>query len=159
MTQKFAPYLGRNTDIIFGDQATGNHFEDHVTRVSVTPSTDTITSKAMKTGAVYQDVSDPTWSMTLEGLQGRYLGEPDVGQTPLEAFQKWAFQHHGEKVAFTIRPNKAEATEGLTGFVTIQTTGYGFEQSSHSTFSVELPLDGNPEYLDGTEFGVVTVTP
>ena len=154
MAQKFAPYLGRDTDIIFGDEAAGNHFESHVNRVSVTPSADTITSKGMEKGAVYQDISDPTWSMTLEGLQGRYLGTPENGETVLKAFQKWAFQNHGKKVPFTIRPNVKELTEGLTGTVTVQATPYGFEQGAHSTFSVELPLDGDPEYLDGTKFGV-----
>ncbi len=153
MAQKFAPYLGRDTDIIFGDQATGDHFESHITKVSVAPSTDTITSKAMQNGAIYQDVSAPTWAMTLEGLQGMFSGTVEGGGTALQAFQKFAFTHHGQKVPFTIRPNKATTTEGLTGTVTIQATEFGFEQGSHSTFSVELPLDGNPEYLDGTEFG------
>ena len=160
MAQVFAPYLGRNTDVIFGDEATGNHFESHVNRVSVTPSVDTITSKGMEKGAVYQDVTDPTWSLSLEGLQGRYLGEPVSGETAKQAFQKWAFQNHGEKVAFTIRPNKAELTEGLTGTVSVQATPYWFEQGAHSTFSVELPLDGDPEYLDGTKLGIIPdVTP
>lgn len=159
MAQKFAPYIGRNADIIFGDQATGNHFESHVTKVTVTPSAETITSKAMETGAIYQDIDDPTWAMTMEGLQGRYTGTPEGPGTALEAYQKWAFKHHGEKVPVTIRPSATDLTEGLTFTVTVQATDYGFERSAHSTFSVELPLDGNPKYLDGTEFGQGDATP
>lgn len=153
MAQKFAPYIGRDTDIIFGDQANGDHFESHIKKVSVSPKSDTITSKGMETGAVYSDVGDPTWSMTMEGIQGAYSGTPAGGETALQSFQKFAFTHHGQKVAFTIRPNAATTTEGLSGVVTIQATEYGFEEGAHSKFSVELPLDGNPEYLDGTEFG------
>ena len=151
MAQKFAPYIGRDTDIIFGDQASGNHFEDQVTKVTIAAETDTVTSKAMEKGALYQDVSDPTWTLTLEGLQGRYLGEAQG--TAKEAFQKWAFENHGKHVPFTVRPNTKEQTEGMTGTAVIQTVGYGFEEGAHSTFSVELPIDGNPEYLDGTKFG------
>lgn len=153
MAQKFAPYIGRDADVIIGDQSTGQHFEAQVTKVSIAPEVDTITSKAVEKGAIYQDVSDPTWALTLEGLQGRYIGDPDPQGTAKKEFSKFAFENHGKHLQFTVRPSAADLTEGMTGVCVINATEYGFEQGAHSTFSVTLPMDGNPSYLDGTAFG------
>ena len=153
MGQKIVLYSGRNVVVKFGDEAKSEDFAAQFSSVILKMSVETITSKGMKTGAIYQDVDDPSFSLALEGFQARVSGLPEPGQDGLQAFIDYAWLWHGHKLPFTFLPDESDPTKGFTGTLTMMGTDNGGGRGSHHTFSIDLPVDGTPTRLDGKLLG------
>lgn len=61
------PRVFKNYLLKFG--TAGDNYEKHVSNVTLTPSSSVVTWKGAAAGAVYTDVTEATWTLTLEYAQ------------------------------------------------------------------------------------------
>jgi Phage tail tube protein len=104
---------------------------------TLTPTQATQTRRMLTPDGTLQDVDTATWSLSLAGVQD---------YVDARGFARYLFEHQGQKADFTLEPRAGE--EGMTGTVTIKAVPFGGETGGWAEFSVELPVDGQPELVD-----------
>ncbi|CAM5600484.1 hypothetical protein GCM10010329_50150 [Streptomyces spiroverticillatus] len=74
-----------------------------------------------------------TWAMKFTGIQDF---------TDPKGFQMYAFEHDGETVEFTWKPNKTGPT--FTGRVTVKALAFGGDVNTRIDVEAEWPCNGKP---------------
>lgn len=127
----------KHSDLILGDEATGDNFKCQLKSIALTPETNIVKSKSLCPDGQRAEQESPEWTLELG-----YFVEESEADDLAEALADYLFDHQGEKVGFVFRP--ISGGKGWSGTVTLQAGGVGGEVGAFAEQSVQLPLDGQP---------------
>lgn len=144
----FKSNRAKHSDLVLGDEATdGINFNTQAKSISLTPERDSGIDRALHPDAAYPYADEPTWTLSIGFIEGN---DPADRTSVLGAY---LFAHDGEIVPFTYRPDANDPSVGWKGNVMIITGGFGSTQGSTSEQEAALPVQGQPEGLDGSTLG------
>lgn len=103
----------------------------------LTPEVETQTWRGLVPDAIVQDVDNPVWTFNLAAIQDF---------TTAQGLARYLTDNHGNDIEVTLEP-KAGAV-GATFTAKAVATEFGGEQGQFCTIEVELPVTGQPVWVD-----------
>lgn len=107
------------------------------TSVVLTPDQPTQTIRTMVPDGVVSDTDTATWTASINGIQD-YVEAQGLARLLTEMA--------GQKVDIEFEPKKGGVKATITA--TAKAVPFGGEQGAFTTFSVDLPCDGQPVFTD-----------
>lgn len=107
------------------------------TSVVLTPDQPTQTLRTMVPDGIVNDTDTATWTASINGIQD-YVDARGLARLLTEM--------SGEKIDMVFEPKKGGVSATVT--VTAKAVPFGGEQGAFTTFSIELPCDGQPVFGD-----------
>ncbi|MDR7113883.1 hypothetical protein J2X03_003785 [Microbacterium trichothecenolyticum] len=106
-----------------------DNYEKHVSGVSWVPTAAQIQWQGLTPDAVFSDVANATWALTLNYVQD-WETEDSLAQ--------YLFEHEGETIEMVFTPVKGTGKKTFTADVTITPGQIGGEVNAYATTSVTL---------------------
>lgn len=126
------PLFMSDVDMTFG----ADDYAGHLSSVTLTPQSSTVTWKGLKKGSSFSRATTPTWTANLEGAQ-------DWGP---DGFSRYLYEHEGETVDVTLTPRAGGPVFSVSLIITPGAIGGAVD--AYATQSVTLGIDGRPELSD-----------
>lgn len=108
-------------------------YEKAVVSVTLTPSTSTVTVRAVSPNAIYQTADEATWVMALTFLQD---------WDDAAGLSRYLYDNEGSDVTLTFEPITGGAT--ITATVSVTPGAIGGNVGSYAESTVSLPCTGKP---------------
>lgn len=112
-------------------------YANQCTSAVLTPDQNTQTLKTMVPDGIVQDVDSATWTFSVNGIQDMKTSQ---------GLARFLNDMDGEPLDVEFEPKKGGVKATFT--VTGKAVSFGGEQGGWATFSVELPVTGQPVYVD-----------
>jgi hypothetical protein len=106
-----------------------DNYEKHVSGVTFTPSSSTITWQGLSPDAKFTDVTAADWTVAVNYVQDWETED---------SLSAYLFENEGETVSMTFTPSKGAGKKTFTADVTITPGAIGGEVNAYATTSVTL---------------------
>lgn len=130
MPRMTGAFVLRNSSVTFD----GTEFANQLSTARLVPDTSIQTQKTLDPEGTVQDVDNPTWTFEVGGPQGN----DEDGLTT------YLTEHAGEEIEVVYQPKKGSGQKVATFTVIAMATDFGGEQGSFLSFSLSLPVQGEP---------------
>lgn len=107
------------------------------TSVVLTPEQPTQTIRTMVPDGIVNDTDTPVWTAAINGIQD---------YVDAQGLARFLTDMQGTKVDIEFEPKKGGVKATITA--TAKAIPFGGEQGAFTTFSTELPCDGQPVFVD-----------
>ncbi|WP_144797705.1 hypothetical protein [Microbacterium paludicola] len=106
-----------------------DNYEKHVSSVTFTPSSSTITWQGLNPDAKFTDVTSADWTVAIEFVQDWETED---------SFSQYLFENEGETETMVFTPKKGTGNKTFTADVTITPGAIGGTVNAYATTSVTL---------------------
>lgn len=126
-------YVLRNAVVTVDEE----EYANQCSRAELTPEADTQTLKTLVPDGIVQDVDSAVWTLNLTLVQD-YTAEQGLARKLTDS--------HGQELDVHLEPKNGGVGADVT--VIAQAVNFGGEQGNFATSEVELPVIGQPDWVD-----------